>query len=59
MGDEVIEFVEERETKNAIRFQEQVRPGKGVVVGVLYLKKEALERMSWKSGQTVKATFSV
>jgi hypothetical protein len=26
---------------------------------VLYLKKEALERMSWKSGQTVKATFSV
>jgi len=41
-----VEFVQERETKNTVRFQEQESPrGDPPVIGTLYLQKWALRRL--------------
>ena len=34
-------FLQERETKNTVRYAEQPEPGKPTVVGVLYVQKFA------------------
>lgn len=40
----VTTFTVERETKNTLRFQEEVQPGEQPVIGTLYVQKTALDK---------------
>lgn len=37
-----VRFIKERETKNTVRYQEQPEAGKPLVIGTLYVQREAL-----------------
>ena len=52
-------FAEERETKNTIRFQEQVLGELDVPqIGTIYLSKALLKDLGWKRGQHVSISVS-
>ena len=48
-------FEQEKETKNTVRFQEQVADGQQAVIGPLYIQKHALGS---ESPKTVTLTIS-
>lgn len=43
MKKHTLTFAHEKDTKNAVRFQEEVEEGKPTVVGTLYVQKWATE----------------
>lgn len=51
-------FKEERDTKNTIRFQEQVNDDlDSQKIGTVYVAKSALKEMGWKRGQNLCVTI--
>lgn len=56
----VLTFIEERETKNTIRFQEQVKGDLDVPqIGTLYISKAMLKDLQWKRGAALKISVSL
>lgn len=56
----VLTFVEERETKNTIRFQEQVKGELDVPqIGTLYISKAMLKDLQWKRGAELKISIEL
>ena len=54
----VLTFAFERETKNTIRFQEQVKDTLDVPqIGTIYVSKHALKGMGWKQGQALELSI--
>ena len=51
-----IEFIEDRETKNAIRFQEELGDRDRGVIGTLYVLKSELEKLGNPSKLVVTIT---
>lgn len=57
----VVDFTFERETKNTVRFAEDVAEDSTAVIGTLYIQKEALEAAGVEpaEGTKVTATFTL
>ena len=56
----VLTFIEERETKNTIRFQEQVKGDLDVPqIGTLYISKAMLKDLQLKRGAALKISVSL
>lgn len=56
----VLTFAFERETKNTIRFAEQVEDQLDTPsIGTIYVAKAALKQMGWKQGQQLTLTLCV
>lgn len=54
----VLTFAFERETKNTIRFAEQVKDQLDVPsIGTIYVAKQSLKAMGWKQGQELVLTL--
>lgn len=55
-----IKFLQERITKNTVRFQEQLESELDVpVIGTLYVQKTALAKLGYKEGATLVVAFEV
>lgn len=53
-------FAFERETKNTIRFTEQVADQLDTPqIGTIYVAKAALKSLGWKQGNTLKANIKL
>ncbi len=53
-------FAFERETKNTIRFTEQVADQLDTPqIGTIYVAKAALKNIGWKQGNTLKANIKL
>ena len=50
-------FVEERETKNTIRFTEQVADLDSPLIGTIYVSKHALKELGWARGNELTMTI--
>lgn len=56
----VLTFAFERETKNTIRFAEQVEDQLDTPnIGTIYMAKSALKSLGWKQGQQLSLTLSI
>ena len=56
---EVVLFKEEKETKNTIRFAEELPEGKlAAVIGTLYVPKTSLEKIGWRQGGVLEVTLN-
>ena len=56
----VLTFSFERETKNTIRFAEQVEDQLDTPnIGTIYMAKSALKSLGWKQGQELSLTLSI
>ena len=45
-------FMFEKETKNTVRFEE-IDEGEGLMIGNLYVQKDALDEMGWNGEELV------
>ena len=55
----ILTFAFERETKNTIRFSEQVEDQLDTPsIGTIYVAKAALKQMGWKQGQEIVLSVS-
>lgn len=55
-----IEFKPEKETKNTVKFQEQVPAGRMVeYVGTLYVQKHTLQEIGWSEGRVLRVSLMV
>jgi hypothetical protein len=52
-------FVEEKDTKNCVRFQEELSDLGAPVIGTLYVQKYTLNQMGYKRGQKLEMTLKV
>lgn len=53
-------FAFERETKNTIRFTEQVEDTLDTTqIGTIYVSKHTLKAMGWREGNTLTMTLSI
>ncbi len=53
-----LQFENERETKNTVRFQEKVEKGGSPAIGTLYVQKSTLEKLEYESGDDLTVTLS-
>ena len=54
-----VEFKVERETKNTIRFAEEVAPGNDPKIGVIYIPKGTLAEVKWVDGDRIGLSLTV
>ena len=56
---EKVKFVVEKETKNTIRFTEQVEGLDSPAIGILYVQKHALKEIGYTEGAGLVVTLEV
>lgn len=54
-----LEFYEQRETKNTVRFQEEVDINEFPMIGTLYVQKDALRDIGWEPGEILYVQLSL
>jgi hypothetical protein len=59
MDKKVVVFVEEKVTKNTVRFQEVVGDMDQPAIGTLYVQKSGLKDIGYQTGGKLKVTLEV